>query len=185
MIHRGLVRSLRTCAEELDALDADWAVAGATALAIHGFERATKDVDLFIADDVRERLLERLSDRGLAVEEVFPPMHYSVAPPRARDPDVRVDLLFPALGVESLGLMAARPAAIAGRQMPVVPLAHLVAAKLAVDPAEDRARHDKDLQDLRELRVRGLIDVERVRELLTDTGDRGAIERLSALMRRV
>jgi hypothetical protein len=79
--------------------------------------RATKDVDLFIADDVRDRLLERLAARELAIEHVFPPFHFSIAPPGAVDPEARLDLLFPALGVESLALMAARPAVIDRRLM--------------------------------------------------------------------
>jgi hypothetical protein len=180
VIRRELRRPLVVLAEELDRLDADWAIGGATALGIHGYERATRDVDVFAGDDVREDLLDRLRDRGQPLEEVFPPVHYAFAP-RARDPDVRIDLLFPALGVESLGLMAARRARIAGRDMPVVPLAHLVAAKLTVDPEEDRDRHLKDQQDLRALWVRGLIDVRAVQRLLEDVGDREAMRRLHEL----
>ena len=184
MIRRALIGPLSILAEELDALDADWAIAGATAMGVHGYERATKDVDVLVGDDVRNEVLDRLAARAQPVEEVFPPVHYSVAVPRARDPEVRIDLLFPALGVESLGLMAARRASLAGRKMPIVPLAHLVAAKLAVDPAEDRERYDKDHQDLRALWNRGLIDVAAVEEVLSDAGDRGAVQRLRALIGR-
>ncbi len=46
MIRRALVRPLSILAEELDALDADWAIAGATAMGVHGYERATNDVDV-------------------------------------------------------------------------------------------------------------------------------------------
>jgi hypothetical protein len=55
---RALLRLLDVCAQQLDALEADWAIAGATALAVHGYERATKDIDLFMGDDAREALLE-------------------------------------------------------------------------------------------------------------------------------
>lgn len=183
MIDRALVPVVAACAEELDDLDADWAVAGATAMAVHGYERATKDVDLFVGDDVREALLARLRRRRLVVEAVFPPSHYAIHPRRSVDPERRVDLLFPALGVESLGLMAARPASIMGRQMPVLPLAHLVAAKLLVDPVYERARADKDASDLGELRIRGLIDSGRVAAILEDLGDADALERLQRLMK--
>ncbi len=46
VIRRALVRPLSILAEELDALDADWAIAGATAMGVHGYERATNDVDV-------------------------------------------------------------------------------------------------------------------------------------------
>jgi hypothetical protein len=139
VIRRELRRPLTVLAEELDALGADWAIGGATALAVHAVV------------------------------------------PRARTPDIRIDLLFPALGVESLGLMAARRAPIAGRDMPVVPLPHLVAAKLAVDPDEDRDRYLEDQQDLRALWARGLVDVGAVEQVLHDTGDRDAVRRLHEL----
>jgi hypothetical protein len=183
MIDPSLAKLLKICAVELEDLQADWAVSGATAMATHGYERATKDVDLFIAEEVREPFFARLADRGLTVEEVFPPVHFSLSPKRSRDPELHLDLLFPAPGVGCLGLVAARPGLVAGREMPVVPLQYLVAAKLLVDPEEDRERYDKDLQDLRALRLRGLIDPVRVRSVLEDVGDRGAIVRLHALLR--
>lgn len=181
MIRRELRRALSVLAEALDDLDADWAIGGATALGVHGYERATRDVDVFVGDDVRDELLERLRARRQPVEEVFPPIHYALAP-RSRDPDVRIDLLFPALGVESLGLMAARRTPLAGREMPVMPLAHIVAAKLAVDPAEDRDRYLKDQQDLIALWARGLIDVAAVEQVLDDVADREAARRLRELV---
>ena len=159
MIGRALARTLVAVAEELDGLDADWAIGGATALAVHGYERATRDVDLLVGDDSRVALLAGLDARGLRVEEAFAPSHYVVAVRGTRDPDVRIDLLFPALGAECLGLLAARRVTLAGREMPVMPLAYLAAAKLAVDPREDPDRYAKDQHDLRALWSRGLLDV--------------------------
>jgi hypothetical protein len=63
-------KALRACADELDALDADWAVAGATAMQVHGYTRATRDVDLFIGDDVRPELLARLRARAIPVKPI-------------------------------------------------------------------------------------------------------------------
>jgi hypothetical protein len=183
MIPKDLLRIVDLCAEELDRADTEWALGGAHAMAVHGYERATKDVDLFVADDARVRLLERLEAEGYAVREVFPPSHCSVSPPRSRDPDVRVDLLFPALGVESLALLAARRHRVSGRSLPVFPLEHVIAAKLQVDPEFERTRYEKDLQDLRALRERGLIDEHRVHTVLDDLGDRGAKGRLVKLMK--
>lgn len=180
---RDLARLLKSCATELGKLDADWAVAGAVAMAVHGYERATRDVDLLIADDAREPLLERLADRGIPVEDVFPPVHYAIAPQGSSHSEVGIDLLFPALGVETLALMAAQPMLVGKLRVPVIPLHHLVATKLLVDPGEDPERYARDLQDLRALRLRGLVDARRVEGVLADVGDRSALVRLRALMK--
>lgn len=183
MIPKDLLRIVDLCAEELDGADAEWALGGAHAMAVHGYVRATKDVDLFVADDARRRLLQRLEAEGYAVRDVFPPSHHSVSPPRSRDPEARVDLLFPALGIESLALLAARRHRVSGRHLPVFPLEHVVAIKLQADPSFERDRYHKDLHDLRALRERGLIDEGRVHTVLVDVGDRGAKSRLVELMK--
>ncbi len=175
-------RAVLQCARELDALGADWAVGGAVAMGVHGYERATADVDVFIADDVREELLERLTRRGMVPLAAMEPFHYTVVPD-VKNPEARVDLLFPALGVESLALMAATRKELFGKLLPVWPLAHLVAHKLVTDPAVDPDRAAKDAGDLSELRARGLIDAEKVGELLDDVRDRGARARLAQLVR--
>jgi hypothetical protein len=184
MIDKKLRALLRTCAKKLDALDAEWAVTGATAMSVHGYVRATKDIDLFIADDIRPEFLRQLRDAGFPVEDVMPPVHYSVEPRDNRDREQRIDLLFPAMGVECLGLMAAQRMSVEGMELPVMPLAHLVAIKLQTDPAFDPHRYAKDQQDLGELRARGLIESNRVRAVLEDAGDHAAIGRLHALVSR-
>lgn len=183
MIPKHLARIVDLCADELDGMDAEWAIGGAHAMGVHGYSRATKDVDLFIADEARLPLLRRLEAEGYRVHDVFAPSHHSVSPPRSRDPDVRVDLLFPALGIESLGIMAAKRHRVGSRSLPVLRLEHVVALKLQVDPAFERDRYEKDMQDLRALRERGLIDVKRVRAVLADVGDTEANARLGRLMR--
>jgi hypothetical protein len=182
MIDKKLLALLRTCAQNLDALGAEWAMTGATAMSAYGYERATKDIDLFVADDVRVEFLQRLRTAGFPVEDVMPPAHYSVEPRNNRDREKRIDLLFPAMGVESLGLMAARRMRIEGLDIPVMPLPHLVAIKLQTDPAFDPDRYAKDQQDLRELRSRGLIDIDRVQTVLDDVRDPSAVRRLQDLM---
>jgi hypothetical protein len=179
----GAVRkALHVCAEELDSLDADWAIAGATAMQAHGYVRATRDVDLFIGDDARVEFLGRLRSRKLTPTPVFSPHHYRISPPRRRDPEASIDLLFPALGVESLGLIAAKRLRV-GEEMPVFPLARVVALKLTTDPTLDPSRFLRDQADLVALRDRGLVDPARVAEVLEDVGDRQALERLGDLMR--
>lgn len=179
---KDLKKLVKLCAHELDELNADWAVGGATAMAAHGFSRQTKDVDIFIADEVRKDLIMRLQSGGVAVGRVMPPSHYSIEPHPNPDPERRVDLLFPALGVECLGIMAAQRMTVEGMNVPVLPLQHVVAAKLLIDPVVERARFEKDGRDLHELRARGLIDVKRVETVLEDVRDKSAIKRLYALM---
>lgn len=180
-----VARVLVACARELDALDADWAIGGAVAMGVHGYDRATADVDVFVGDDARADLQAALAARGIELVPTMAPMHYSIIPDRKK-PDERVDVLFPALGVESLAIMAAtreRVAGVAKGRLPVWPLAHLAAHKLVTDPAVDPSRAAKDGADLRELWARGLIETEKVRTLLEDVRDRGAIRRLATLVR--
>lgn len=175
-------KALRVCAEELDALDADWAIAGATAMQVHGYARATRDVDLFIGDDARLELLARLRERKLRPTAIFSPHHYRVAPAGRRDPEASIDLLFPALGVESLGLLAAKRHTVEGAQLPVLPIQHIVALKLTTDPAIDPSRYLRDQADLVAMRDRGLVDPGRVAEVLEDIGDGEARDRLTELV---
>jgi hypothetical protein len=170
------------CAKELDALDADWAIGGAVAMGVHGYERATTDVDMFIGDDVREDILARLRTQRVPIVEAMAPIHYAIIPD-TKHPDERVDLLFPALGVESLAIMAAKRAPLFGASLPIWPLPHVAAAKLVVDPELDPERALKDGADLRELRDRGMLDVARIGDILDDVGDRAARTRLHALIR--
>jgi len=181
-LDKDLQKLLRLCAKKLDAIDAEWAIGGATAMAAHGYERQTKDIDLFVADDAREELIEHLTSKGVAVTHIMPPAHYIARPPKTKDLDKRLDLLFPALGVESLGLMAARRHTIDGHELPIMPIEHVVALKLQTDPIFDRDRYAKDAQDLQELRARGLIEPHRVRVVLEDVSDQAALDRLHSLL---
>lgn len=171
---RALRALFALCARELDKLEADWAVGGAFAMGAHGYTRATRDIDLFIGDDVREDLLAALRARGVAVEEVVEDIHYAAIPDR-RDPEERVDLLFPSSEPDVSALMAARPAKVLDRQVPVWPLHYIVANKLL-------SERDKDAQDLGELRKRGLIDAPRVLEVLQEMREPAAIRRLARLV---
>lgn len=162
------------CARTLAALDADWAVGGAFAMAAHGYTRATRDIDLFIGDDAREPLLAALRSQGVAVDEVLEHIHYAAIPDR-RDPEERIDLLFPSSEPDVSALMAARPASVLRYRVPVWPLHLIVVAKLLSD-------RDKDRHDLAELRKRGLIDAGRVLDVLQEMKEPTAIRRLRALV---
>jgi len=177
-----LRKALRVCADELDKLDADWAIAGATAMQAHGYARATRDIDVFIGDDVRAELMARLRARGVPVTPIFKPHHYRIDPVARKDPEASIDLLFPALGVESLGLLAATRMLVDGKEMPVFPIHHIVALKLTTDSSIDASRYVRDLADLIALRDRGLVDSARVHQILEDVRDAEARARLSHLV---
>jgi len=162
------------CVRELERLDADWAVGGAFAMAAHGYTRATRDIDLFIGDDAREPLLAALRAHGVAVDEVVEDIHYAAIPDR-RDPESRIDLLFPSSEPDVSAMMSARPALVLRKKVPVWPLHLIVANKLLSE------RH-KDALDLEELRKRGLVDAGRVLEVLQELREPGAIKRLQRLM---
>lgn len=182
MITKPVARIVVACARELDRLGADWAIGGAVAMAAQGYVRATGDVDLFVGDDVRAELLAALRKRSIPVIETMEPVHYTIIPDRTK-PDSRVDLLFPALGIETLAMMAATRLPLFGKRLPVWPLPHIVAHKLATDPEVDADRAAKDASDLRELRARGLVDTLKIAELLDDVRDGAAKTRLFELMR--
>lgn len=181
-VEPALKKALRVCAEELDQLGADWAIAGATAMRAHGYTRATRDVDIFVGDDVRGELLTRLRNRGAAAKPIFQPHHYRITPRGSKDPEAAIDLLFPSLGVESLGLLAATRTPIEGVAMPVLPIHHIIALKLTTDPNIDASRYVRDAADLIALRDRGLVDPTRVGVILDDVDDPDARRRLTKLV---
>ena len=162
------------CVRELERLDADWAVGGAFAMAAHGYTRETRDIDLFIGDDAREPLLAALRAHGVAVDEVVEDIHYAAIPDR-RDPEARIDLLFPSSEPDVSAMMTVRPALVLKKKVPVWPLHLMVANKLM-------SGRDKDALDLAELRKRGLIDAGRVLEALREMREPAAIKRLQRLM---
>lgn len=78
-------------------LGIQYAIGGGVAVQVHGYRRTTADVDLFILEADRERVLKEFrSYTGMRVEEAFAPHHYIIQYRSTRDPEVRIDLLIPA-----------------------------------------------------------------------------------------
>jgi len=179
-MRRELVPAFRECTRALRPMDTEWAIGGAEAMAAHGYQRETLDVDFFIGDDAREELLATLERRRLPVITVLEGVHYAVTPNLKQD-DVRIDLLFPSDEPEVTAIWKPTDAVIADEKVPVIRLEYIVASKLLTDPASERGQ--KDAGDLSELHRRGMIDGPTVLEVLNHCPGRGpAKQRLMDLI---
>ena len=88
---------LELVAETIDTLGVDYAVGGAVAMAAYGYRRNTSDVNLFAHEDDQPRILRALRAGGATeIEEVFRPFHYVARNPEHDNPEIRIDVLFPA-----------------------------------------------------------------------------------------
>lgn len=170
-------RVVHQAARILRPLDTEWAIGGAVAMAANGYLRATTDVDVFVADEAREELLEGLERLGHAVRTINAPLQYSVGPEH-KD---HVEFLFPSDMPEVQAIWKPMDVVVKGEVMPVMRCEYLVAAKLLIEPNDPR--HGKDGHDLLALRDRGLIDGPKVLEVLDDCpGSRAAKSRLRDLL---
>ena len=117
-----------------------YAIGGALAMAAHGYQRQTTDLDAFLLEKDRWAWIRAAQATGLTVDPVFRGHHYMAFLPEHGDPRIRIDLMFPA---ESLEVQAIRkPAAgeIGGVRAKVVKLEMIAAMKFLSDRPDDR--HD-------------------------------------------
>ena len=83
--------------ETVDPLGVEYAIGGALAMAAAGYARHTKDVDLFVVEKDRFKVLRALRRAGLDVISVFEPHHYAAYLPGHHDDlEVRIDVMVPA-----------------------------------------------------------------------------------------
>jgi hypothetical protein len=130
------------------ALHLRWYVFGAQAVAVHGFPRATADLDVTVdlADVAPERLVRRLESAGFAsrfsdaelvrATRVMPIVHEKTGLP--------IDVVLAGPGLEQVFLDAAETHRIGRCTIPVISREHLIVTKLL-------AGRPKDLEDVREL----------------------------------
>ena len=163
-------------AEGFDAAEIDWAVGGALAMAGHGYTRETQDIDLFFDPDAGQQVIEILTKRGLHIEEIAAPYHFAFTPDRSR-PDERIDLLFPSSQPDISAVVFPVRRVIDGRELPVWPIEHIVAAKL-------QAHRPKDQNDLQALWNLRLFDPRAVAEVVEELDDDEARMRLRNLCRK-
>jgi len=132
-----------------------YAIGGALAMAAHGYQRKTEDVDLFVEFKDRGAWLSALRQRSLLVEPLFAGVQYVAKVPGETDPAIRIDVLVPAEEVELSAIDVPDAMTIAGRPAEVFPLVLLIIAKYKSD-------RDKDHADVKEMFERGMINVPEV-----------------------
>ena len=124
----GLDTTVRRALAALKASRAPFCVVGATALAVRGLPRMTRDLDVVVMIDDAERAIEALRSAGLRPEtplgtpEDPEAMIVFVDPPTG----VEVDLLIAAGDPEATVCEEARPATVFGVDAPVATLEHLL-----------------------------------------------------------
>jgi len=146
-----LERALGQAARTLDALGAGWALVGGLAVSVRTEPRFTRDIDIAVsvADDAEaEALVRDHRTRGYEVvalveqEETDRLATARLVPPGEDEAGIVVDLLFASSGVEpdvepEIVAAADRVRVMAGLELPVARVGHLIAVKLL---AEDERR---------------------------------------------
>lgn len=127
-----------------------WYVFGAQAVALHGYPRATADLDITI--DLEDRdpraFVRALSRAGFKPRFADPAFIAAtrVIPVTHRASQLPIDLVLAGPGLEQQFLARSRPHRIARHDIPVLIVEDLIVTKLL-------AGRPKDLQDIRELLV--------------------------------
>lgn len=157
-------RMLRDLQPVLKACGKQCAVGGAVALAVHGVVRHTLDLDVFADEEIRPRLLRAVHERGYRIEPVYEPFHYAARPPwRTSSDEVRVDLLFPAAEPEFSGIVSAEKARpYKGVSVRVFNPVILALTRVYSD-------NPKHLVDLSLMLARGVLPIDDVREILSES----------------
>lgn len=157
--------ALEAFARLTKAVGVRWYVFGAQAVALHGFPRATADLDVTVdlGDRRPEAFVKTLRAAGFTprftdpefvrTTRVIPCVHSATGLP--------IDIVLAGPGLEQLFLDAAEPHRLGRITVPVISVEHLIVTKML-------AGRPKDLEDVRELLSRGrtAIDMARVDELL-------------------
>lgn len=142
-----------------------WYVFGAQAVALHGFPRATADLDVTVdlGKHSPQAFIKALSASGFTprfrdpefvrTTRVIPIVHTATGLP--------MDVVLAGPGLEQLFLDAAEPHRVGRTTVPVISREHLIVTKIL-------AGRPKDLEDVRELLARGgtQVDLAVVEELL-------------------
>lgn len=125
----GLARTVRKALRAMQAAGVPYSVIGATALAVRGLPRMSRDLDLVVLIDDADAAIDALRSAGLRSAT---PTHEDGGELEAMivfvDPstDVEVDLLVAAGDPEATVVDQARPAEVFGSTAPVASLEHLL-----------------------------------------------------------
>lgn len=160
---------LQRATAALDALNVPYGIGGALAMRAHGYSRETTDVDVFALDESRGPIIRALRSHELTVAPVFQPFHYVAYDPVYGDPEIRIDMLFPASEPELSGIEYAERKMIAGINTRVFPVNLLVASKFYSD-------RDEDHRDIGAMLHRGIFDPSEVERLIASVDPEGAAD---------
>lgn len=167
---------LRAALEAARAADVPYAIGGALAMHAHGFERSTKDVDIFVAQENAFALLRALRVLGLKVIPISEPNNYAAYLPNTTDPEERIDVIVPEGEPGLSAIEWSETKELFGSAAQVFPLDLLVFAKGC-------ALRPKDEFDLASLMARGMFDPRQVSELIRSIDPEGADEFDRAIQR--
>ena len=164
-----VVDLLRRATESLDTLNVPYGIGGAFAMRAHGYSRETTDVTVFALDESRGPIIRALRGHGLTVAPVLQPFHYVAYDPAYGDPEIRIDVLFPAGEPELSGVEYAERKMIEGVNTQVFPVNLLVASKFYSD-------RDEDHHDIGAMLHRGIFDPSEVERLIASIDAEGAAD---------
>jgi hypothetical protein len=134
-------RAAELLAARLEDAGVDYAIAGALALAVHGFRRATEDVDVLISRDGLERFKQQWLGRG------YVELRAGGKPVRDTINDTRIDFLivgdYPGDGKpKPVSFPSPGQAAVVGNTFRVLALPRLIELKLASAMTAPHRGHD-------------------------------------------
>lgn len=180
----GAKLALAAIAAAMKRLDAKWYLFGAQAVALHGAQRTTQDIDVTVLVDrptaaviaalEKQGIVPRFSDREFVEQtRVIPCDHPSTG--------WKIDVVLGGPGLEELFAAEAEARTVGGITVPLVRIEHLVAMKVF-------AGRPQDLGDVtRLLSLKRPVDLDAVRQLLAaleeGLSESGLLDRLERLTR--
>ncbi len=180
----GAKLALAAIAAAMKRLGAKWYLFGAQAVALHGAQRTTQDIDVTIlversTEDVvaaleKHGIVPRFSDREFVEQTRVIPCDHPAS-------GWKIDMVLGGPGLEELFASEAEPRNLGGITVPLVRLEHLITMKVF-------AGRPQDLADVaRLLALKRPVDLAAVRGLLTaleeGLSETGLVERLERLTR--
>lgn len=144
-----VVALLKVATNILKKLKVKYAVVGGIAVVVHGIHRSTSDVDVFVLNKDRARILAAFRKEGLTVDQIATD-HYGAWPARCTDPRIRVDIMFPAVAIEQFAAKHAKNTTAWKQDFNVVSPILLAAIKFLTGET-------KHLQDVRQMLQGGVV----------------------------
>lgn len=180
----GAKLALAAIAAAMKRLGAKWYLFGAQAVALHGAQRTTQDIDVTVlgersTEDVvaaleKQGIVSRFSDRAFVAQTRVIPCDHPAS-------GWKIDVVLGGPGLEELFASEAEPRKLGGITVPLVRIEHLITMKVF-------AGRPQDLADVaRLLALKRPVDLAAVKGLLSaleeGLSESGLVERLERLTR--